>query len=63
MKNFARLRRWQRAKFWIGLLVLLAVGCGEIWMVRGFSRDCARSVMRQEFGIGLSLPEVPFASR
>jgi uncharacterized membrane protein len=57
MKMNRMFRKWSRTRFWVGLFVLLAVVCGEFWMVCAFSRECARSMVRVESSAGIALPE------
>jgi hypothetical protein len=57
MKMNRTFRQWRRKQVWAGLLVLLAVACGEFWLVLSFSRDCARSLAQEEPSAEFAVPE------
>jgi hypothetical protein len=63
MKMNRTFRRWNRKRVWAGLLVLVAVGCAEFWMVCSFSRDCVRSAAQEELGSGFPVPNDFLLSR
>lgn len=56
MKTNHKAGVWSRARNWIGLLVLLVIILGEVWMISRFGRDCVRTVARQQVNPGFGMP-------
>jgi hypothetical protein len=62
MKN-RTLRGWRRVRLWAGLLAVVALVSGEIWLVCSFSRDCAQTVAQADQIVGFVVSENFFLPR